>query len=199
MKTFLILFGLTLPMLSASQDKSTQQKAGGFTASFPWINNYSYYDYDLKKPASKSGFVGLGAGVYFKKNNYKFSVNTGITGDLPVPIGAFDYGKEGTRTNIFSHYWEVGFHRNLAGRINIIAGFNHIKYRFRFTSYIDSLPSYSVTDRTIGLTFGGEWLARKHSSIALVYRPTIFSLGNKQYRHLVSIDCRFDINIWTRN
>jgi hypothetical protein len=182
-----------------SQDRQKQTKAIGVTASLPWVNNYSYYDYDLNHSSSKSGFVGLGASAFYKTGKSKFSLNFGFTGDLPAPIGAFDYGKEGTRTNILSNFWEGLYQRNLFERANIIAGINYVKYRFNFTSYVDTLPSYSIFDKTIGLTIGSEYRFSKTFSVALFYRPTIIPLDEEHYRHLLSLDARFDINLWRRN
>ena len=200
MKLLLFLsFVLAIPQLSKSQDKPKHSKTIGVTASFPWINNYSYYDYDLQKSSSKSGFIGLGASVFYKTSKDRFSLNFGFTGDLPVPMGVFDYGHEGTRTNILSTICEGLYHRNLFNRVNLIAGLNYIKYRFDFTSYVDSLPSYSMYDKTIGLTIGSECRLGKNSYVALFYRPTIISLDQKQYRHLISLDLRFDINLWKFN
>jgi len=190
---------LTVPFFAISQNKQKQPGAIGVTASLPWVNNYSYYNYNLKKSSSKSGFVGLGASVFYKTGKNKFSLNFGFTGDLPVPVGAFDYGKEGTRASILTNFWEGLYHRRLFHRVNILAGLNYIKYRFNFTSYVDSLPSYSKFDKTIGLTIGSEYRFSRNSSIALFYRPTIISLDQKQYRHLISLDARFDINVWRRN
>ena len=76
------------------QNKQKQPGAIGVTASLPWVNNYSYYNYNLKKSSSKSGFVGLGASVFYKTGKNKFSLNFGFTGDLPVPVGAFDMEKK---------------------------------------------------------------------------------------------------------
>lgn len=200
MKQLLLLsFISTLPFLGMSQDKSKQSKAVGVTASLPWVNSYSYYDYDLKKPSTKSGFIGLGASAFYKTDKNKFSLNFGFTGDLPVPMGPFDQANEGTRTNILSSFWEGLYHRNLFNRVNLITGLNYTKYRFNFTSFVDTLPSYSKFDKSIGLTIGSEYRFSKNSSVVLFYRPTIISFDKKQYRHLISLDFRFDINLWKCN
>ena len=179
-----------------SQDKQEQRRSIGVTASLPWVNNYSFYDYDQKRSSSKSGFAGLGASVFYKTGENKFSLNFGFTGDLPAPIGAFDYGKQGTRTNILSTFGEVLYHRNVFDKLSIIAGLNYVRYRFNFTSYVDTLPSYSTFDKTSGITVGSEYRFSQTFSLALLYRPTIVSFDLKQYRHLISLDARFDINVW---
>jgi len=197
MRRFLLLsIILTLPFLSKSQDHSKQAKSIGVTASLPWINSYVYYDYTIRKSSSKSGFVGLGASGFYKVAKNKFSLNGGFTGDLPAPVAAFDYGHEGTRTNILCTFFEGLYHRNLIAKWNIIAGLNYVKYCFGFTSYVDTLPSYSTFDKTLGITIGSEYRFGRTFSVALFYRPAIVSLDLKQYMHLISLDARFDINVW---
>ena len=187
---------LTIPFLAMSQDRQKQPKSVGITAALPWVNHYFYYDYDLAKSSSKSGFVGLGASAFYKTGKNKFSFNFGFTGDLPAPIGAFDYAKEGTRTNIFSTFGEVIYHRNVFGKLNIIAGLNYVRYRFNFMSYVDTLPSYSTFDKTLGVTAGSEYRFNKTFSVAFFYRPAIVCFDLKHHRHLISLDARFDINVW---
>ncbi len=187
---------LSIPFLGISQHTSKQSKAVGFTISLPWVNNYSYYNHHSQNTSSKSGFVGFGASAYFKTGENKFSVNLGFTGDLPAPIGAFDYAKEGTRSNILSTFVEGIYHKKLVGRVNIIAGVNHVRYRYKFTSYVNTLPSYSKFDNTLGFTIGSEYRFSRKSSIALLYRQAIISLNQKNYRHLISLDARFDISLW---
>lgn len=198
---FLLILGL-IPLLSWSQDTTRRQKAVGLTASLPWCNNYSYYNYYEQQSTGKSGFVGLGAAAFYITGKNKFSLNFGMTGDLPAPIGAFDYGKTGVRTNILSNIWEGLYHRtvfqNAEIKANIITGVNYVKYRFDVTSYVDTIPSYSVFDKTIGFTIGGECQVSKHFALAVLYRPAIISLDQKHYRHVISLDARFDIYLWQR-
>lgn len=194
----LLIIIFTIPFFALSQPGKGQSRAIGVTASLPWVNNYSYYDYDQNKSSSKSGFVGLGASVFYKTGKNKFSFNFGFTSDLPAPMGPFDYGKEGTRTNILTTFGEVFYHRNIFDKLNFIAGLNFVKYRFNFTSYVDTLPSYSAFDRTLGITVGSEYSFSNTFSVALLYRPAIVSLDLKQYRHSISLDARFDINLWRR-
>ena len=108
------------------------------------------------------------------------------------------YGKDGTRTNILSTFGEVIYHRNVFGKFNIIAGLNYVRYRFNFTSYVDTLPSYSIFDKTLGITVGSEYRFSKVFSVGLLYRPTIVSFDLEQYRHIISLDARFDINVWRK-
>jgi hypothetical protein len=189
---------LILPLPGIGQDNFTKKASAGLTISCPWINNYSFYDYDLKKSSSKSGFTGLGASIFYKTGKNKISLNFGFTGDLPAPVGAFDYGHEGTRTNIGSIIMEVLYHQKVYHKLNIIAGLNAVNYRFNFTSYVDSIPSYIKRNKTIGLTIGTEYLFSRNFALSLFYRPALVMPGTKQYRHVISLDARFDINIWRR-
>src|SRR5688572_21531937 len=117
---------LLLPPALMSQDY-TYRKALGVTASLPWVNNYSYYNYDLQKRASKSGFVGLGGAVFYQTKANKFSLNYGYTGSLPAPMGPIDFGKDGPRTNIISNFFEGLLHRRISDRISLIGGINLVK------------------------------------------------------------------------
>jgi hypothetical protein len=194
-----IIILLTISFFAMPQNNQKPTESFGITASLPWVNNYCYYDHELKRSSSKSGFSGLGAGAFYKKEKNIIALNTGLTADLPAPIGAFDYAKEGTRTNILSIFAEGLYYKKLFGKLNIIAGINYVSYRFNFTSYIDTLPSYSVFDRTVGITTGTEYYFSKTFSVALFYRPAIVSLDLKQYRHLVSLDARFNITVWRKS
>jgi len=182
-----------------SQDTSLCCQSTGITLSLPWVNNYSYHNYESKRSATKSGFVGLGASAFYKTGKHKFSLNFAITGDLPVPIGAFDYGKEGSRSNIHGELWELIYHRSIFNKVNLIGGINIVKYRYSFTSYVNQpVLFYSIDDKTTGLTLGAEYLYARNSMIAVFYRPAILSAGKKEYRHLISADARFDIHFWRR-
>lgn len=195
-QTLLLLIALSIPFLSLSQDTITHQKVIGGTISLPWANHYYYYDYDLQQKTWLTGFTGLGGSVFYKQDNHKFSLNFGITSDLPAPLGPIDYEKTGTRSAIATVPLEVIYHRKLFGKVNIIGGINHVWYKFRLISYEDSIPAYSVVDKSLGLTIGGEYLFRKKITFALFYRPTIIPFDRKQYRQLISMDVRFDLLKW---
>ena len=193
---FLFLFAL-LPFISTGQ-ASAVTKSAGLIVQLPWINNFHYYDYEEKGGAFKSGFVGMGIGNFFNWNQNKVSFNTGFTGDLPVPVGPIDYAKEGTRTNIRSSYGELIYHKRVLEKMNIIAGINYIRYRFTFTSYVDSLPWYYKVDNTLGVTIGSEYIFSKLFTLSLLYRPAVRSFDKKGYRHVLSLDGRCDITLWKK-
>lgn len=183
-----------LPIVCWSQDSMSSQKSFGLTIGLPWVNSYSYYEHDLQASKNKSGFGGLEVSFFHKQNKNKVSFNAGVTVDLPAPIGPIDFAKEGTRTVISALYMEGLYHKNLYRGLNIIGGINFINYRFGFISYVDSLPGYYKNDKTIGITSGLEYSLFKNIALGFFYRPTLFSFDTKQYKHLISLDLRFDID-----
>lgn len=200
MKPYLSLcLVMIAPLLCLSQHSSRRTGEAGLTASLPWVNNYVYHNYEQGGSSSKSGFFGLGLAGFYKSGPNKFSLNFAVTGDLPVPIGAFDYGKEGTRSNILAYVWEGLYHRQLLTRMNIIAGPHYINYRYSCISYVDSLPSYAIFDKTYGMSMGCEYIFKSKLTVALFYRPTLVSLTTKQYRHLLSLDARLDVKVWRKS
>lgn len=180
---------------STAQDSTLKHYSAGVTISLPWANSFRYYDHELQRSAGKSGFFGLGLAFFYKTEKNKFSLNTGITGDLEAPIGPLDYAHTGTFSNIGTIYAELLYHHRLIKRLNILGGINYAGYRFSFTDYENVDGSYTKFDHTAGITAGAEFLIRKNAAIALLYRPALFSSGTKQYRHLLSLDFRFDINL----
>ena len=189
---------ICLPVSGFTQTKKKPLRTAGVTLSFPWVNSYRFYNYYTQEAASNTGFVGLGGSAYYKPGKNKFSLNGCFTGDLPVPIGPFDYGKTGTRSNIKAFTWEALYHRSIYKHLYTIVGLNYVRYQFDFTSYVDSLPSFSRFDKTFGVTAGIEYYFTERFSAALFYRPAIVSLDTKQYRHLISLDARIDVNFWRR-
>ncbi len=65
---FLIIFFAESAFSLVAQ---TQNKQIGFVLSAPWVNNYRFYDYQKQRKAYKSGFVGLGARLFYKNKNSK--------------------------------------------------------------------------------------------------------------------------------
>lgn len=196
MKPFLFfLLALTGASMGWSQEASPQQSIG-LTVSFPWVNNYVYRNYELQRSASKSGFAGFGASVYFLGNKHKYSLHGSFNGSSPVPVGPIDFGKEGTRTTIMASVLEGIWHKKVFGNVNLVSGINYMKYRFEFISYVDTLPSYTVRDRSIGLTVGGEYRIHHRVAVGIFYRPSVIAFDEKQYRHLITLDARFDLRLF---
>ncbi len=185
----------SLPAASLAQDSSRQQKAVGLSIGLPWANGYVYHDYALQSSKTKWGFVGIEGSVFYKRSGCKLVLNAGITGDLPAPAGPVDFAHEGSRTAIRTAYIEGLYYKNVLGNLSLVAGVNFMNYHFSQISYEDSIPEYGMNDRTIGLTAGLEYSIWKNIGVGVFYRPAIVSFDTKQYRHQLSLDLRFDINI----
>jgi len=197
MRKIWLISGCLFASMAFGQETKKEPLGFGITVSFPWVNQYYFYDYQTAKDASKAGFVGLGAALFLGNEKRKFSINAGLTGDLPVPIGPMDFAKEGDRASISTNFIEGLYHHNLGGRFNIIGGANFTYYNYNYINY-DTDTSYQQHDHTLGLTLGTEYRFTRVFSLAFFYRPALIMLNQPQYRHLFSLDARFDIN-FSRN
>ncbi len=191
LSVFFIIFIFSGPIATASNDPAV-----GITFSFPWVNSYRYVDYKLQTPNTKTGFFGLGIAAYYKKNDHKISLNWGFIQDLDSPIGAIDYSKLGRKTHISAGFGELIYHHPAYKSLGIIAGLNLTSYKFEFTSFENSIPSYIKTDNTLGVSAGLEYRFNKFVSAATIYRPSIASFETDGiYRHTISWDIRIDIDV----
>jgi hypothetical protein len=197
MRPLLLLFLLMLSLNAMSQ-RRIPKSAFGVTASFPWINNFAYYDYHLVRSSSKSGFSGLSASAFYKDNKQKINFALGALGVIPVPFGPYDVVRN-DYTQIYSVFLEGTYHRRIHPRINLIAGMHYMEYGYSYWK-TDSTDYTSYTDFIGGLTAGAEYLfGRKNFSLALFYRPSLITFtGTKKYRHVISLDARIDINIFRK-
>jgi hypothetical protein len=194
----LLLLALLMLSLNVMSQRRSYKSAIGATLSFPWINNFAYYDYNLAKPYSKSGFVGLGASAFYKDNKQKVSLSLGLLGTLPVPMGPYDVERN-NYTQVFSVFLEGTYHKRVFPRINLIGGMHYMEHEYSYWK-TDSTASDNFTDFTGGLTAGAEYLfGRKNFSLALFYRPGLITFtGTRKYRHVISLDARFDINVFRK-
>ena len=194
----LLLLALLMLSLNAISQRRIYKSAIGATLSFPWINNFAYYDYHLAKPYSKSGFVGVSASAFYKDNKQKVSLSLGLLGTLPVPMGPYDVERN-NYTQVFSVFLEGTYHKRIFPRINLIGGMHYMEHEYSY-SKTDSTASDNFTDFTGGLTAGAEYLfGRKNFSLALFYRPGLITFtGTRKYRHVISLDARFDINFFRK-
>jgi len=199
MKLFLFLIAFQTVFAAGYGQNASQPKSLGLIVSLPWVNSYSYFDYNAQKSSSKSGFGGLGSGIFYKVGKNKFSLIAGLTRDLPTPMGPIDFGKEEPRTSIGSKFSEITLHRQVISHVNMVLGINRVKYEFKYISNNSNTSSYSVFDKTAGLTFGVEYASDKFFSAALLYRPAVLYFDRKEYRHLISLDARFNISVWKKD
>jgi opacity protein-like surface antigen len=200
MKTILVfsfvwVFSLTI---AGQQDAKPKSKIFGITVSLPYINSYKYYDYDLTAGATKSGFGGIGLAFFYKNGKNKISLNYGLTVDLLAPIGPIDFGHEGTRIQVGARFIDLIYHRYLFNKVYVIGGLNMVRHKYNFISYVDTIPGYNTHDDSFGLLTGVEYAFRKNFSVAALYRPVLRSQDIKRYKHLLSLDFRFAINIWKK-
>jgi hypothetical protein len=196
MKLFLITILLTIvTVVATAQDSMFRRNSLGISVALPWANNYAYFNHSLKQSERKCGFGGLEASLFYKLQKTKVAVVAGATSDLPAPIGPIDFAKEGTRTSIAAVYVEAVYQRNLYRRLNLVAGANLVNYRFNFISYIDSVRGYHRNDKCIGITAGIKYYVLEFVELGIYYRPSLYSLSAKQYRHLISISAQLDIKL----
>ncbi|MEP7372412.1 MAG: hypothetical protein ABI675_03415 [Chitinophagaceae bacterium] len=197
MKTVLVFnFVWIFSFAVVGQDQAKlKPEIWGVTVSLPYMNSYKYFDYDVNKGATKSGFGGLGLALFYKSGRNKVSLNYGLTADLPAPVGPIDFGHEGTRSQIGSRIVDFIYHRNIFKKVYVISGINLTKYKYNFLSYVDTIPSYNKHDNSFGLLMGAEYVFEKTFSMAALYRPAISSQDVRKYKHLLTLDFRFDINI----
>ncbi|MGZ4117640.1 MAG: hypothetical protein ACXVPY_09170 [Bacteroidia bacterium] len=152
--------------------------------------------YKKKSEAKKFGFFGLGFGVYYKKNETKISLNTGITDDLASPSGQINYSKLIPLTDIGTSFGELLYQHPIYRNLYFIGGFNYTAYHFHFTSGTDSIKSYTKTDDVLGLSVGLEYRFDKNFSAATVYRPMLTSFETDNfYRHVITLELRIDIDV----
>jgi hypothetical protein len=188
---FTFLFILISTTFSQAQDAN---KNIGLTFSLPWINNYTYYNYELNSLTNKSGFSGFGIAIYLNQSKNKFSLNAEVLGDSPMPFGV-EYVIKGPISNISATLIELNYQKYLFKKVSLILGVNKIYDHFNFKNYEDSLKDYLKTDQMYGMTLGAEYIFTSHFSLASFYR---LAFPDNSYRHIISIDLRFNFDLWKK-
>ncbi len=193
---FILLLVFILPGWAQCKNE-TSSKRLGITFSFPWINNYSYVDYEKNKVMKQSGFFGLGIAAYYKINEHtRIAINSGLTNDLSSPIGAIPYYTEGIHSSISNGFGELIVLPVIYENLSLVAGGNFSSYIYHLSSFVDSIPSYEKVDHTLGLTLGIEYRLNKLISVAAIYRPAMASFETDNlYRHVITFDVRVDLDI----
>lgn len=170
-----------------------QQKKNGLTISLPYVNNYQFYHYEKTKDSSLSGFVGFSLGYFSMIGKNRLSLNVGLTADLLAPIGPIDIKYEGEQVWMRGKYAELLFHHRLFNKFHTVYGINFLTLTYRFANF-DTGLDYQKNDRSIGLTAGAEYQFTRNFSVAALYKPGLLSFDHNSYKHLISLDFRFDIN-----
>jgi hypothetical protein len=126
------------PTLSANQKishKATFQRSsgalppgsiGGHQLSLPWANSYIFYNHQTKRSDTRSGFVGIGVALFYKKDRHKYSLNIGFTGDLPMPFGPVTFDPHSTRYHTGTLFAETLYHYNMHPKWRIDGGVNRV-------------------------------------------------------------------------
>ncbi len=173
----------------SSAQNFTKNESVGVTLSLPFINRYTYYDYETW---NKQGILGIGASVYYKHNKFKYSLNGALT-------RAFQPFRDNENINV--NLIEGLVHYNVYNKFNIIGGVNFTDYQYSSSpDFYDSLtpPKYKTEELSLGLTFGAELVCTNHFFIVAFYRPAIFHFNSNSFKQMFSLDFRFDINLWKR-
>jgi hypothetical protein len=178
---------------SFGQTENSRQHAG-VTISLPWLNSYSYYNYNKNGIDSKTGLLGIGLSLFYQKNKNKFSLNGAFTNSIQFADVKGD-GSEDINVQLI----EAIIHHTFFKNFNGITGFNYCNYKYTASIFYPGL-NYSIkkNDGVFGLTIGAELVCSKVFSLALFYRPALYSFETKGSKHIISLDARFNINCWKK-
>lgn len=188
----------SLVLLTGGKSSSvaqTKYNQAGFALSAPWVNNYRFYDYRKQAEADKSGFIGLGAGVFYKNENNKVILGSSLSYDFLLPFGEPEYAPGGVREHISAIALDATYHRRIIYKMNLFVGGNYTNYWYRLNSDADSIHAYNRYDKTFGLTVGAEYQIMNQVVAAITYRPAIVSIDRKQYWHVLSMSLRFELPV----
>lgn len=167
--------------------------SAGMTIALPLISNGSFYDYSNQKNNKSTGFLGIGFSLFYKKNQNKFSLS------YEQPIIKFILSSpKGGYSSISTNLFEATIHHHLFDRVNAIAGLNYTNYHFHTYTDLPGVSDIDKKDAAMGLTLGVEILETKSASVIVTYRPSLYSFDNKDYRYIISLGIRFDINFWKK-
>jgi hypothetical protein len=162
------------------------------------LNNFYYYNHDLKSNNSLTGFMGIGGGPYYKSGKNKGSLSVGFISGQPTPIGYYGGKGKGTSTKIYCVLTEAIWKRTIAGNVNFTGGLNYANYIFRLISYEDTISSYTANDKTIGVTLGVGYEFFNSLEVAITYRPSLIALNTKQNWHTISLEVQYSPILWRK-
>lgn len=195
MRNLLLFFSLfSFSIINAQTN--TENTSAGVTIDLPLINNAGFYRYNNDGTGAsdnQTGYFGSGFSFYFKNGNNKFSLgyeNPSLNKSLFSP-------KEGDH-NLSVNIFEATITHKIFSKIAWIGGINYSNYRYHLFTDIPTFPKVNKKDETLGLTTGVEFVPAESLSVAVTYRPSVFSFDKKAYRAVFSIGLRYDINFWNR-
>ncbi|MEO8822622.1 MAG: hypothetical protein ABI366_03535 [Ginsengibacter sp.] len=196
MRNLLFLFLSLFSFSMINAQTNTENTCAGVTINLPLINNAGFYRYNTDGTGAndnQTGYFGSGFSFYFKNGSNKFSLgyeNPSLNKSLFPPKG----GNHNLSVNIFE---ATVTHKVFSG-IALIGGINYSNYRYRLFTDIPTFPKVDKKDETLGITTGVEFVPAKSLSVAVTYRPSIFSFDKKTYRAVFSVGLRYDINFWNK-
>jgi hypothetical protein len=142
---------------------------------------------------SQTGLLGFGVGLFYQQGRNIFSINYGQPA-LFIP----SFPKSDAATTMRGQFIEgLVEHAIWRQKLWAIGGINYTLYQYQYTNSLD-FPNINKTDPTFGLTLGAEWKFSPWFSTALIYRPAVYSWGIQNYRHILSLDLRFNIFCWRK-
>lgn len=173
-----------------------RKKAIGLTLSFPYYNFMKYHKYLTGKSASTAGFVGIGGALFYMQNNVKFSLNITSMMNASTPLIISDFGKNGVRHHISNTGVDLMVHYPIHRYFNIVGGINYMRMSHRRNGNDSTIRDFDKTDPSYGITTGIEAKLQRQFNLGIYYRPAVIGIGEKFYRHVISIDARFDFTVW---
>jgi len=188
MKHYIVVLLLFISY-NISAQYSKQNRSVGMTISLPLLNNYRFYDYGNYASTNAWGGLSIGCALFYKHDKIKYSLN--FVAATTYDLYFYDpYGFSYVNTEAIVHYTFIR-------KLNIIGGVNMAKYHYNSSSDLTPI-GIDKTDYTFGLTSGLEYMFSKTFSIAMFYRPALYSFGIKSYKRTLSLDTRFDIRFWNK-
>ncbi|RZS72432.1 hypothetical protein EV199_4353 [Pseudobacter ginsenosidimutans] len=185
---------LTVSIAHAQNRFSLEQKEIGMSIYVPWLNNIRYFDYYYKKPEALTGFNGLGAGVFYRVNAFKYSLNASLIQIQLAPWGNYAAGT--TREPIVKTMGiDAMVHYAPIDHLQLVGGINYYNLHFRQPLNYEKIV-LKESDASLGLTFGIEGRLADPVNFGLFYRPAIIGLDNRFRSYSISFELRADLAFW---
>ncbi len=175
MRKLLFTLVIVLSFFTSNGQKAKLEKSAGVTLSLPLVTQCTFYNYNDNKQDKTASNLGAGFGLFYRKNRNKFSLayeNPIVDSKVSVG-GGFD---------LMTHLFELTMLHNFHRLFAVVAGLNYTIYKFHSKADYPPFSEINKNDPTIGLTTGIEFFPIPNASIALSYRPSLFSSDKKSYR-----------------
>ena len=185
---------LTVSIAPAQNRFSLEQKEIGVSIYVPWLNNIRYFDYYYKRPEALTGFNGFGAGVYYRVNAFKYSLNASLIHIKLAPWGNF---AAGTTREPFVKTMGIDamLHYAPFDHLQLVGGINYFNLHYKQPLNYEKIV-LKESDASFGLTFGLEGRVLDQLNFGLFYRPAIIGLDNRFRSYSISFELRADLACW---